>query len=120
MWSLLKRDADVDSRRRAVAEHNASNLFVKKGLAMAACRFVMSVDPKPAIVSIHHDGTVHVTSAGHEMGQVRRILFFSFPPPPRFFVLLFFSFFFLFLFAHNFQHSPLSLPAFLSVSTTSS
>lgn len=65
MWALLKKEADVDGRRAAVAQHNAENLFVKRGLAMAACRFVMSVDAKPAIVSIHHDGTVHVTSAGH-------------------------------------------------------
>jgi len=72
MWALLKADADVDARRAAVARHNAESLFVKKGLSMAACRFVMSVDAKPAIVSIHHDASVHVTSAGHEMGQVRR------------------------------------------------
>ena len=82
MWSLLRRGADVDGRRRAIAGHNAGNLFVKRGLAMAACRFVMSVDAKPAIVSIHHDGSVHVTSAGHEMGQVRKssflFLFLSF------------------------------------------
>ena len=88
MWALLKKEADVDGRRRAVAEHNAGNLFVKRGLAMAACRFVMSVDAKPAIVSIHHDGSVHVTSAGHEMGQVRAED--CSPPPPRFFSLFFF------------------------------
>ena len=126
MWTLLKRDADVDGRRRAVAKHNAENLFVKKGLAMAACRHVMNVGAKPAIVSIHHDGTVHVTSAGHEMGQVRQETEFFISSPIFFsrFVFLPPSFFFCSSQHHHTTTtssvSPsLSLPLPLSLSLSS-
>jgi CO/xanthine dehydrogenase Mo-binding subunit len=72
LWAELKARADLDGRTAAVAAFNADPArppWTKRGLAATACRFVMSVDPKPAIVSIHHDGSVLVNGPAHEMGQ---------------------------------------------------
>ena len=69
MWRELAERADIDARAKSIAEFNAANPFTKRGLSMASARFVMQVDAKPAAVHIHHDGSVLVTSPGHEMGQ---------------------------------------------------
>ena len=71
LWADLKAGADLDARRAAVAAFNAdpAHPFTKRGLAATACRFVMNVDPKPCLVSVHYDGSVLVNGPATEMGQ---------------------------------------------------
>ena len=60
LWAELGESAELEERRVEVAAFNAdpAHPWVKRGLAATACRFVMSVDPKPAILSVHFDGSV--------------------------------------------------------------
>ena len=71
LWAELKEKGDLEARQAGVAAFNAdpANTFKKRGLTATACRFVMNVDPKPCLVSVHYDGTVLVNGPATEMGQ---------------------------------------------------
>eukprot|EP01065_Artemidia_motanka_P048029 TRINITY_DN765_c0_g1_i1.p1 TRINITY_DN765_c0_g1~~TRINITY_DN765_c0_g1_i1.p1 ORF type:complete len:1433 (+),score=487.88 TRINITY_DN765_c0_g1_i1:161-4300(+) len=78
LWATLKASSEYEKRAEAVAAFNASNRWVKKGLAMAPSKFTFAYLPSLNIasalmmdcrVTIHADGSVAVLSGGTEMGQ---------------------------------------------------
>lgn len=74
IWQELQASADYKSRRAAVNAHNASNEFVKKGLALTPVKFGISftasfLNQAGALVNIYQDGTLLVNHGGTEMGQ---------------------------------------------------
>ena len=70
----LERSSDYRERRRAVAEFNARNPILKKGLALTPAKFgisfnVPAFNQAGALVHIYRDGSVLVNHGGTEMGQ---------------------------------------------------
>eukprot|EP00163_Fabomonas_tropica_P002932 TRINITY_DN123_c0_g2_i2.p1 TRINITY_DN123_c0_g2~~TRINITY_DN123_c0_g2_i2.p1 ORF type:complete len:1383 (+),score=290.83 TRINITY_DN123_c0_g2_i2:369-4517(+) len=73
-WDMAKERAEWDKRVEEVARFNASNVYVKRGLAIMPCRSSMGLEADfmnqaGALVQVYPDGTVLVTHGGTEMGQ---------------------------------------------------
>ncbi|KAF2353566.1 CO dehydrogenase flavoprotein C-terminal [Trinorchestia longiramus] len=70
---LLKEKADIDRRKRRVAQFNKENRWRKRGLSVTPLRYDFPFIPYfryTALVAIYaHDGTVAISHGGIEMGQ---------------------------------------------------
>ena len=74
MTDRLLEDADYEARRAAVAEWNAGNAVIKKGLAFSPVKFGISftlthLNQAGALVHVYQDGSIHMNHGGTEMGQ---------------------------------------------------
>ncbi|MBR9652308.1 xanthine dehydrogenase molybdopterin binding subunit [Thalassovita aquimarina] len=74
MTEALLASSDYAARKRAVAEWNASNPVIKKGLAFSPVKFGISftlthLNQAGALVHVYQDGSVHLNHGGTEMGQ---------------------------------------------------
>lgn len=74
LFELLKRDTDYDSWRRAIEEHNRRDEATVKGLSATAVKFGISFTTRflnqgNALVNLHLDGTMQVSTGATEMGQ---------------------------------------------------
>ncbi|WDZ97514.1 xanthine dehydrogenase molybdopterin binding subunit [Herbaspirillum sp. WKF16] len=70
----LERTSDYQARRRAIAEFNAANPVLKKGMALTPVKFGISfnvphLNQAGALVHVYTDGSVLVNHGGTEMGQ---------------------------------------------------
>ena len=74
MTAALLESSDYVARRAAVAEWNASNEVIKKGIAFSPVKFGISftltfLNQAGALVHVYQDGSVHMNHGGTEMGQ---------------------------------------------------
>ncbi len=74
MTEALAERADYGARRHAVAEWNAHNRVLKKGIALTPVKFGISftlthLNQAGALVHVYQDGSVHMNHGGTEMGQ---------------------------------------------------
>ncbi|WP_121061497.1 xanthine dehydrogenase molybdopterin binding subunit [Chachezhania antarctica] len=74
MTDALLDSADYAARKAAVAEWNAANRFVKKGIAFTPVKFGISftlthLNQAGALVHVYQDGSVQLNHGGTEMGQ---------------------------------------------------
>ncbi|SFP88630.1 xanthine dehydrogenase molybdopterin binding subunit [Tranquillimonas alkanivorans] len=74
MTARLAETAEYERRRAAVAEWNASNEVLKKGLALTPVKFGISftlthLNQAGALVHVYQDGSIHMNHGGTEMGQ---------------------------------------------------
>jgi xanthine dehydrogenase molybdopterin binding subunit/xanthine dehydrogenase small subunit len=75
IWTRLKKSADWEHRKLAIAEWNAKHPRLKRGLAITPVKFGISFtlthyNQAGALVLIYYqDGTVQVNHGGTEMGQ---------------------------------------------------
>ncbi len=70
----LKQSSDYDARRAAVAQWNAENPVLKKGIALTPVKFGISftlthLNQAGALVHVYQDGSIHMNHGGTEMGQ---------------------------------------------------
>ncbi len=70
----LAREIDLDSRKKAIDEFNASHTTLKKGIALMPVTFGISfnapvLNQAGALVHVYTDGSVHLNHGGTEMGQ---------------------------------------------------
>ncbi|PVB62798.1 xanthine dehydrogenase molybdopterin binding subunit [Labrenzia sp. 011] len=70
----LEKSSDYWARREQVAEFNATNAVLKKGLALTPVKFGISFTLKQlnqagALVHLYTDGSIHLNHGGTEMGQ---------------------------------------------------
>ncbi|WP_415404012.1 xanthine dehydrogenase molybdopterin binding subunit [Tateyamaria sp. SN3-11] len=70
----LRATSDYDSRRAAVADWNAANPVLKKGIALTPVKFGISftlthLNQAGALVHVYSDGSIHLNHGGTEMGQ---------------------------------------------------
>ncbi len=70
----LEQTSDYRPRRAAVAAFNAQSRYLKRGLALTPVKFGISftnamLNQAGALVHVYHDGTVHLSHGGTEMGQ---------------------------------------------------
>ncbi len=70
----LAREIDLDGRRKAIDEFNASHTTLKKGIALMPVTFGISfnapvLNQAGALVHVYTDGSVHLNHGGTEMGQ---------------------------------------------------
>jgi xanthine dehydrogenase large subunit len=70
----LEESSDYWVRREEIAEFNATNAVLKKGLALTPVKFGISFTLKHlnqagALVHLYTDGSVHLNHGGTEMGQ---------------------------------------------------
>jgi len=70
----LREMAEYDARRTAVAEWNAANPVLKKGIALTPVKFGISftlthLNQAGALVHVYADGSIHLNHGGTEMGQ---------------------------------------------------
>jgi xanthine dehydrogenase large subunit len=70
----LARDCDYAARRAAIAEWNAGQPVLKKGIALTPVKFGISftlthLNQAGALVHVYQDGSVHLNHGGTEMGQ---------------------------------------------------
>ncbi|MBY5935218.1 xanthine dehydrogenase molybdopterin binding subunit [Tateyamaria omphalii] len=70
----LRESAEYDARRAAVAEWNAANPVLKKGIALTPVKFGISftlthLNQAGALVHVYADGSIHLNHGGTEMGQ---------------------------------------------------
>ncbi len=70
----LAETSDYHARRRAVAEWNATNPVLKKGIALTPVKFGISftlshLNQAGALVHVYQDGSIHLNHGGTEMGQ---------------------------------------------------
>jgi xanthine dehydrogenase large subunit len=70
----LERTAGYADRRRSVADFNAANPVLKRGLALTPVKFGISftlthLNQAGALVHIYQDGSIHLNHGGTEMGQ---------------------------------------------------
>ncbi len=70
----LVKSSDYQARRSAIAEWNAKNPILKKGIALTPVKFGISftltfLNQAGALVHIYSDGSVHLNHGGTEMGQ---------------------------------------------------
>ena len=70
----LRDTSDYDARREAVAEWNAANPVLKKGIALTPVKFGISftlthLNQAGALVHVYADGSIHLNHGGTEMGQ---------------------------------------------------
>ena len=71
--ALLER-SDYAARRAAVADWNAANPVLKKGIGFAPVKFGISftlthLNQAGALVHVYQDGSIHMNHGGTEMGQ---------------------------------------------------
>ncbi len=70
----LAKSADYQTRRQAVADWNAKNDILKKGIALTPVKFGISftlthLNQAGALVHVYQDGSIHLNHGGTEMGQ---------------------------------------------------
>jgi xanthine dehydrogenase large subunit len=70
----LEQSSDYQVRRKAVADWNASNPVIKKGLALTPVKFGISftlthLNQAGALVHVYQDGSIMLNHGGTEMGQ---------------------------------------------------
>ena len=70
----LEGSSDYQARREAVADWNASNPVIKKGLALTPVKFGISftlthLNQAGALVHVYQDGSIMLNHGGTEMGQ---------------------------------------------------
>ncbi len=70
----LEGSSDYRARRRSIAEWNANNAVIKRGLALTPVKFGVSFtatafNQAGALVHVYSDGTVLLNHGGTEMGQ---------------------------------------------------
>ena len=70
----LESSSDYQVRRKAVADWNASNPVIKKGLALTPVKFGISftlthLNQAGALVHVYQDGSIMLNHGGTEMGQ---------------------------------------------------
>ncbi|WP_299726466.1 xanthine dehydrogenase molybdopterin binding subunit [uncultured Tateyamaria sp.] len=70
----LRARSDYDARRTAIAEWNAANPVLKKGIALTPVKFGISftlthLNQAGALVHVYADGSIHLNHGGTEMGQ---------------------------------------------------
>ncbi|MDQ0464715.1 xanthine dehydrogenase large subunit [Caulobacter ginsengisoli] len=70
----LERRCDYAARRAAVAEFNATNRWLKKGIALTPVKFGISfttshLNQAGALVHVYADGSILLNHGGTEMGQ---------------------------------------------------
>jgi len=74
MWDELTETSNYKNKKTAVEEFNASNRFLKQGIALSPVKFGISftttfLNQAGALVNIYADGSVVVNHGGIEMGQ---------------------------------------------------
>ena len=74
MTDRLLSEAGYDARRAAVADWNAANPIIKKGIAFSPVKFGISftlthLNQAGALVHVYQDGSIHMNHGGTEMGQ---------------------------------------------------
>ena len=74
MTEKLMETADYAARKEAVAQWNAENPIIKKGLGVSPVKFGISftlthLNQAGALVHIYNDGSIHLNHGGTEMGQ---------------------------------------------------
>ncbi|KGB81389.1 aldehyde oxidase [Rhodovulum sp. NI22] len=74
MIEELTETAEYHQRRAAIAEWNAANPILKKGLALTPVKFGISftlthLNQAGALVHVYQDGSIHMNHGGTEMGQ---------------------------------------------------
>ncbi len=70
----LETSSDYRKRRAAVADWNATNSTLKKGIALTPVKFGISftlthLNQAGALVHVYRDGSIHMNHGGTEMGQ---------------------------------------------------
>ena len=74
MTDALVASSDYTARRAAIADWNAANPVLKKGIALTPVKFGISftlthLNQAGALVHVYQDGSVHMNHGGTEMGQ---------------------------------------------------
>mmetsp|Transcript_19263 Transcript_19263/g.41761 ORF Transcript_19263/g.41761 Transcript_19263/m.41761 type:complete len:1654 (+) Transcript_19263:272-5233(+) len=74
MWDRFYKEMDVPGRRKAAAEFNKKNKWVKRGVGFIPTKFGIAFTAKfmnqgGSLVHVYTDGTVLVSHGGTEMGQ---------------------------------------------------
>ncbi len=74
MTEALLTSSDYARRKAAVAEWNAQNPILKKGIAFSPVKFGISftlthLNQAGALVHVYQDGSIHLNHGGTEMGQ---------------------------------------------------
>jgi xanthine dehydrogenase large subunit len=74
MTERLERSADIAARKARVAEWNAANDILKRGIAVTPVKFGISftlthLNQAGALVHVYQDGSIHMNHGGTEMGQ---------------------------------------------------
>jgi xanthine dehydrogenase large subunit len=70
----LEKSSEYRRRKAAVAEWNATNAVLKKGIALTPVKFGISFtlthyNQAGALVHVYQDGSIHLNHGGTEMGQ---------------------------------------------------
>ncbi|PTX03764.1 xanthine dehydrogenase molybdopterin binding subunit [Pararhodobacter aggregans] len=70
----LEKSADYAARKAKIADWNAANPVLKKGIALTPVKFGISftlthLNQAGALVHVYHDGSIHLNHGGTEMGQ---------------------------------------------------
>lgn len=70
----LLASSDYAARKKAVAEWNAANPILKKGISFSPVKFGISftlthLNQAGALVHVYQDGSIHLNHGGTEMGQ---------------------------------------------------
>ena len=70
----LVESCDYEARRAAIAEWNAANPLMKRGIAITPVKFGISftlthLNQAGALVHVYQDGSIHLNHGGTEMGQ---------------------------------------------------
>jgi xanthine dehydrogenase large subunit len=70
----LEISADYRARRRKIADFNAKNKYLKRGIALTPVKFGISftlihLNQAGALVHVYSDGSIHLNHGGTEMGQ---------------------------------------------------
>ncbi|WP_120631847.1 xanthine dehydrogenase molybdopterin binding subunit [Ruegeria sp. EL01] len=74
MTSALLASSDYAARKTTIAQWNAQNSVIKKGIAFSPVKFGISftlthLNQAGALVHVYQDGSVHLNHGGTEMGQ---------------------------------------------------
>ena len=74
MTEALLASSDYHARRAAIADWNAGQNILKKGIALSPVKFGISftlthLNQAGALVHVYQDGSVHMNHGGTEMGQ---------------------------------------------------
>jgi xanthine dehydrogenase large subunit len=74
LFDTLEKDCDYKARRQAIEAHNKTNTKTLRGLSLTPVKFGISfttrfLNQANALVIVHRDGTVQVSTGATEMGQ---------------------------------------------------